>query len=238
MEWFHREKYLSDFEITPVTERFYRKIREKRLWVGRPLYGLGLDGKEKPLTPRRTLSVFWRWVEPAHGASIELVRLNGLHAIVDLVTVEVSNFLKERSEEDQMTICWMSHWRRCSEPIAPFVWKCRQPAVWLPFSQLLQPEGSEGNRKCGKGRPDAVLSRAAAVRWNCPKTEISMSVKSVRPLRQPFPFPHFLTTEEAWASSDRRCKNVDRIENSASREPVAPVQVVDSPRIRGEVQQD
>mgnify|MGYP001162009059 FL=1 len=133
-----KEIFVGLPEITPVTERFYRKIREKRLWVDRPLYGLGLDGKEKlPFDSAKNLVLsFGGEVEPAHGASIELVRLNGLHAIVDLVTVEVSNFLKERSEEDQMMIYLLD------ESLTTMLWNrslrlygnAVNLAVWLPFS--------------------------------------------------------------------------------------------------------
>ncbi|MEN6507984.1 MAG: PD-(D/E)XK nuclease family protein [Smithella sp.] len=133
-----KEIFVGLPEITPVTERFYRKIREEKLWLDRPLYGLGLEGKEKlPFDSAKNLVLsFGGEVETAQSACIEMVSLNGLHAIVDLVTVEVSNFLKERSEEDQMMIYLLD------ESLTTMLWNrslrlygnAVNLAVWLPFS--------------------------------------------------------------------------------------------------------
>ena len=94
-----KEIFIGLPEITPVTERFYRKINGERLFIDKPLFGLELSGPDNlPFDSAKNLVLsFDGRVAPSDGADIELVRLTGLHAIVDFVTTEVSNFLKERS---------------------------------------------------------------------------------------------------------------------------------------------
>jgi len=125
-------------EITPVTERFYRKIRRERLFIDKPLCGLELAGTDKlPFDSAKNIVLsFGGEVEPSEGAGIELIKLTGLHAIVDLVTLEVSNFLKERSGTDQLMIYLLDEslttmlWNRSLRLFANAV----NLAVGLPFS--------------------------------------------------------------------------------------------------------
>ena len=133
-----KEIFIGLPEIMPVTERFYRKIGKERLWIDRPLYGLGLGGKEKlPFDSAKNLVLsFDGEVEPSDGTGIKLVKLTGLHAVVDLVTMEVSSFLKDRSENDQMMIYLLD------ESLTTMLWNrslrlygnAVNLAVWLPFS--------------------------------------------------------------------------------------------------------
>ena len=133
-----KEIFIGLPEITPVTERFYRKIGKGRLLVDHPLYGLELKGTEKlPFDSAKNLVLsFGGDAEYSEGAGIELVGLAGLHAVVDLVTLEVSNFLKERSENDQMMIYLLDEslttmlWNRSLRLFGNSV----NLAVWLPFS--------------------------------------------------------------------------------------------------------
>ncbi len=92
-----KELFIGLPEITPVTERFYRKIKKERLFIDQPLFGSDLSGPEKlPFDSAKNLVLsFGGRVAPSDGAGIELVSLAGLHALVDLVTLEVSDFLKE-----------------------------------------------------------------------------------------------------------------------------------------------
>jgi len=125
-------------EITPVTERFYRKIRKDRLFIDQPLFGSDLSGSEKlPFDSAKNLVLsFGGGVSPSDGADIELVSLAGLHPLVDLVTLEVSGFLKERKEREQLMIFLLD------ESLTPMLWnrslrffgKAVNLAVWLPFS--------------------------------------------------------------------------------------------------------
>jgi CRISPR/Cas system-associated exonuclease Cas4 (RecB family) len=133
-----KEIFIGLPEITPVTERFYRKIRKERLFIDQPFYGLTLAGTDKlPFDSAKNLVLsFGGEVEPSEGACIELIKLAGLHAIVDLVTLEVSNFLKERSEKDQLMIYLLDEslttmlWNRSLRLFGNAV----NLAVWLPFS--------------------------------------------------------------------------------------------------------
>ena len=125
-------------EITPVTNRFYRKISKERLFIDEPLFGLELSGPDNlPFDSAKNLVLsFGGEVEPSAGAGIELIRLAGLHAIIDLVTLEVESFLKERSEKDQLMIYLLD------ESLTPMLWNrtlrlfgnAVNLAVWLPFS--------------------------------------------------------------------------------------------------------
>jgi RecB family exonuclease len=125
-------------EITPVTNRFYRKISKERLFIDEPLFGLELSGPDNlPFDSAKNLVLsFGGEVEPSAGAGIELIRLAGLHAIIDLVTLEVESFLKERSEKDQLMIYLLD------ESLTPMLWNrtlrlfgnAINLAVWLPFS--------------------------------------------------------------------------------------------------------
>ena len=124
--------------ITPVTQRFYRKISRERLFIDRPLCGLDLSGPESlPFDSAKNLVLsFGGEVEPSGGAGLELIKLTGLHAIVDLVTLEVSRFLKERSGSEQLMIYLLD------ESLTPMLWNrslrrfadAVNLAVWLPFS--------------------------------------------------------------------------------------------------------
>ena len=124
--------------ITPVTQRFYRKISKERLFIDKPLCGLDLSGPEfLPFDSAKNLVLsFGGEVEPSGGAGLELIKLTGLHAVVDLVTLEVSDFLKERSGSEQLMIYLLD------ESLTPMLWNrslrrfadAVNLAVWLPFS--------------------------------------------------------------------------------------------------------
>jgi len=124
--------------ITPVIGRFYGKIRKERLFIDQPLCGLELAGTDKlPFDSAKNLVLsFGGDVEPSDGAGFELIRLTGLHAVVDLVTLEASNFLKERSGTDQLMIYLLDEslttmlWNRSLRLFGNAV----NLAVWLPFS--------------------------------------------------------------------------------------------------------
>jgi RecB family exonuclease len=125
-------------EITPVTDRFYRKISKERLFIDKPLFGLELSGPDNlPFDSAKNLVLsFGGSVEPSNGKGIELVRLAGLHAMVDLVTQEVSDFIKERQDIDQLIIYLLDEslttmlWNRSLRLFGNAV----NLAVWLPFS--------------------------------------------------------------------------------------------------------
>ena len=133
-----KEIFIGLPEITPWAERFYRKIGKERLLVDNPLYGLELKGTEKlPFDSAKNLVLsFGGEVEYSQGEGIELVRLAGLHTVVDLVTMEVSNFLQERSKNEQLIIYLLDEslttmlWNRSLRLFGNFV----NLAVWLPFS--------------------------------------------------------------------------------------------------------
>jgi CRISPR/Cas system-associated exonuclease Cas4 (RecB family) len=133
-----KEVFIGLPEITPVTERFYRKIRKDRLFIDPPLFGADLSGPEKlPFDSAKNLVLsFDGRVASSDDAGIELVSLAGLHALVDLVTLEVSTFLKERSGNEQMMIFLLDEsltsilWNRSLRMFGNAV----NLAVWLPFS--------------------------------------------------------------------------------------------------------
>jgi RecB family exonuclease len=133
-----KEVFIGLPKITPFTERFYRKIKKERLFIDQPLFGTDLSGPDKlPFDSAKNLVLsFGGGVTPAEGTGIELISLAGLHALVDLVTLEVSAFLKERSGNDQLMIFLLD------ESLAPMLWNrslrlfgnAVNLAVWLPFS--------------------------------------------------------------------------------------------------------
>lgn len=151
----NKEIFIGLPEMTPVNERFYRKIRRERLFLDPPLFGPALAGADKlPFDSAKNLVLsFGGEVEASEGKGVELVSLDGLHAIVDLVTLEVANFLKERSDKDQMEIYLLD------ESLTPMLWNRSlrlfandvNLAVWLPFSttsagRRLLAEIEEGER--------------------------------------------------------------------------------------------
>ena len=125
-------------EVTPVTERFYRRIKKERLFIDSPLFGADLSGPEKlPFDSAKNLVLsFGGAVASSNGAGIDLVTLTGLHALVDLVTLEISGFLKERRGKEQLMIFLLD------ESLTPMLWSrslrffgsAVNLAVWLPFS--------------------------------------------------------------------------------------------------------
>ena len=133
-----KEIFIGLPEITPVTERFYRKISKERLFIDKPLFGLELAGPDRlPFDSAKNLVLsFGGGVEPSAGSGIELIRLSGLHALVDLVTLEVESFLQERSENDQLMIYLLDEslttmlWNRSLRLLGNAV----NLAVWLPFA--------------------------------------------------------------------------------------------------------
>ncbi|MDD5523644.1 MAG: PD-(D/E)XK nuclease family protein [Smithella sp.] len=133
-----KELFIGLPEITPVTERFYRKIKKERLFIDQPLFGSDLSGPEKlPFDSAKNLILsFGGGVAPSEGAGIELISLAGLHALVELVTLEVSTFLKEKSGNEQLMIFLLDEslttmlWNRSLRLFGNDV----NLAVWLPFS--------------------------------------------------------------------------------------------------------
>ncbi len=133
-----KEVFIGLPEMTPVTERFYRKIRKERLFINQPLFGSELSQIEKlPFDSAKNLVLSYGGrVAPSDGAGIELVSLAGLHALVALVTLEVSGFLKERKGGEQLMIFLLD------ESLTPMIWnrslrffgKDVNLAVWLPFA--------------------------------------------------------------------------------------------------------
>lgn len=133
-----REIFIGLPELTPPRERFYRKINKERLFIDPPLYGpepaaAGL----LPFDSAKNLAQsFGAGVLAAQNAHIEFLRLAGLHAAADWVTLEVSRFLEERSEADQLMICLLD------ESLTPMLWNqslrgfgnAVNLAIWLPFS--------------------------------------------------------------------------------------------------------
>jgi RecB family exonuclease len=133
-----KELFIGLPEITPITGRFYRKIRKERLFIDQPLFGTDLCGPDKlPFDSAKNLnSSFGGGVAPSDGAGIELISLAGLHSLVDLVTLEVSTFLKEKSGNEQLMIFLLDEslttmlWNRSLRLFGNDV----NLAVWLPFS--------------------------------------------------------------------------------------------------------
>lgn len=133
-----KEVFIGLPAITPVTERFYRRISKDRLFIDPPLFGNDLSGPEKlPFDSAKNLVLSFNGaIASSDGAGIEMVTLAGLHALVDLVTLEVSDFLKERSGNEQMMIFLLD------ESLTPMLWNrslrlfgnAVNLAVWLPFA--------------------------------------------------------------------------------------------------------
>jgi RecB family exonuclease len=150
-----KEIFVGLPEITPVIKRFYKKIRKQRLFIDKPLFCRELAGPDQlPFDSAKNLALsFGGEVEPAEGAGIEMIKLAGLHAIVDLVTLEVESFLKERQEKEQLMIYLLDEslttmlWNRSLRLFGNAV----NLAVWLPFSTtaagrrlLMEIEKAEG----------------------------------------------------------------------------------------------
>lgn len=133
-----KELFVGLPELTPVTNRFYRKIRKEKLFIDQPLFGEALEGNNNlPFDSAKNLvRSFGGNILAAKGGNIELVSLTGLHALVDLVTGEVSNFLQERSAKDQLMIYLLDEslttmlWNRSLRLFGNSV----NLAVWLPFA--------------------------------------------------------------------------------------------------------
>ncbi|HPC85145.1 MAG TPA: PD-(D/E)XK nuclease family protein [Smithellaceae bacterium] len=133
-----REIFIGLPELTPPRERFYRKIKKERLFVDPPLFGPE-PAAAGPLpfdSAKNLVLSFGGAVRVAQNLNIEFLRLAGLHAAADWVTLEVSRFLDERSEEDRLMICILD------ESLTPMLWNrslrgfgnAVNLAVWLPFS--------------------------------------------------------------------------------------------------------
>lgn len=132
-----REVFIGLPAITPVVERFYRKISKERLFIDQPLFGADLSAFETlPFDSAKNLAFsFGGGIKSGDGNNIELISLEGLHALADLVTLEVSSFLNDRSENDQLVIYLLD------ESLAPMLWNralrhfgdAVNLAVWLPF---------------------------------------------------------------------------------------------------------
>ncbi len=124
--------------MTPVTERFYRRISKEKLFIEPPLFGADLFACEKPPfdSAKNLVLSFDGEIKSAKGNNIDLVSLEGLHALADLVTVEVSAFLDERSGNEQLMIFLLD------ESLTPMLWNralrhfgnAVNLAVWLPFA--------------------------------------------------------------------------------------------------------
>lgn len=133
-----KELFIGLPAMTPVTERFYHRIEKERLYIDPPLFGDGLSGPE-PLpfdSAKNRILSFGGGIATSDGAGIELIKLAGLHALVDLVTLEVSGFLKERKGGEQLMVFLLD------ESLTPMLWNrslrffgdAVNLAVWLPFS--------------------------------------------------------------------------------------------------------
>ncbi|MBN1474524.1 MAG: PD-(D/E)XK nuclease family protein [Syntrophaceae bacterium] len=133
-----KEVFIGLPAMTPVTERFYRKISRERLFIDPPLFGADLFALETlPFDSAKNLVLSFRGeIKSGDGNNIELVSLEGLHALADLVTLEVSSFLDERSENEQLIIYLLD------ESLTPMLWNralrhfgnAVNLAVWLPFA--------------------------------------------------------------------------------------------------------
>lgn len=133
-----KEIFIGLPEMTQISERFYRKISKERLLIDKPLFGHELAGSDHvPFDSAKNLVLsFGGKVEPSAGAGIEMLSLAGLHAVVDLVTLEVSAFLREKSDDDQLMIYLLD------ESLTSMLWyrslrlfgNAVNLAVWLPFS--------------------------------------------------------------------------------------------------------
>ena len=133
-----REIFIGLPELTPSRERFYRKMKQERLFIDPPLYGPEAAAADSlPFdSAKNAVQSFGGGVLAAQNADIEFLRLTGLHAAADWVTLEVTRFLNERSEADRLMICLLD------ESLTPMLWNrslrgfgnAVNLAVWLPFS--------------------------------------------------------------------------------------------------------
>lgn len=133
-----KEVFIGLPAMTPVTERFYRKISKERLFIDQPLFGDDLSSAGKlPFDSAKNLVLsFGGEIKRGDGNNIELVSLEGLHALADLLTLEVSSFLDERSENEQLMVYLLD------ESLTPMLWNRAlrhfgnsvNLAVWLPFA--------------------------------------------------------------------------------------------------------
>nr|MBP9532448.1 hypothetical protein [Syntrophaceae bacterium] len=163
-----REIFIGLPELTPPREKFYRKIKKDRLFIDPPLYGpepaaAGL----LPFDSAKNLArSFGADVWAARNPDIEFLRLAGLHAAADWVTLEVSRFLGERSETDRLTVCLLD------ESLTPLLWNrslrwfgnAVNLAVWLPFSATSAGRrlSAQINRAAQTGRTPDFRGFAAA----------------------------------------------------------------------------
>ncbi len=192
-----REIFIGLPELTPPRQRFYRKIKKERLCIDPPLYGS--DPAAADLLPfdsaKNLANSFGADVLAARNPDIEFLRLAGLHAAADWVTLEVSRFLRERSEADQLMICLLD------ESLTPMLWNrslrwfgsAVNLAVWLPFSATSAGRrlSAEINRAAQTGRtPDfrrfatasaAELSanRQSYIREECEALEAAISLSTL-----------------------------------------------------------
>ncbi len=193
-----KEVFIGLPEMTPVTERFYRKIRKERLFIDEPLFGTDLSGPDKlPFDSAKNLVLsFGGGITPSsEGTSIELVSLAGLHALVDLVTLEVAAFLKEKSGNDQLMLFLLD------ESLTPMLWNrslrlfgnAVNLAVWLPFSTtaaakrlLAEVEKAQALGKTPDFRRFATtcamelsMNRDSYVREECEAFEVAVSFSTL-----------------------------------------------------------
>ncbi len=108
-------------------------------------------------------------VSHEEGANIELISLAGLHALVDLVTLEISDFIKQRKNNDQLMIYLID------ESLTPLLWRralrifgsAVNLAVWLPFSMTAAAKrlmnAIEDAQKFGRAPDFQVFATACAV---------------------------------------------------------------------------
>lgn len=133
-----QELFVGLPEMTAVHDRFYRRLRRDRLFIDKPLFGLQLAGVDQlPFDSAKNLvTSFGGEVEYSEGEGIELLSLTGLHDMADLVTREISAFLNQRGQDEQMIIFLLD------ESLTPMLWNrslrrfgnAVNLAVWLPFS--------------------------------------------------------------------------------------------------------
>ena len=192
-----KEIFIGLPEMTPLTGRFYKKVRQERLFIDQPLFGIELSGRDPlPFDSAKNLALsFGGDVQPADGAGLELISINGLHAIVNLVTQEVSNFLKERSGNDQLMIYLLDEalttmlWNRSLRLFGNAV----NLAVWLPFSttaagrrMILEMENAQKSRRLPDFKRYATncavelsQNRENYVREECEALEAAVSFSSL-----------------------------------------------------------
>ena len=135
-----REIFIGLPEMTPVRERFYKKIRKERLFIGRPLFSNRLVGIDAPGydSAKNLVSSFGGDVLCSGGENIELVSLSGLFDLAELVLREVSDFLRDRKPDEQLFIFLLD------ESLTPMLWSrvfrnfgsAVNVAVWMPFCAM------------------------------------------------------------------------------------------------------